>query len=126
MDPIKYKIIAIFTVMLLITSTSYAFWGKVQNYGEEITNREITPISDVLIKPADYEGKDVTLEGKIVTLCPSGCWLELEDDSGLIYIDLGSSGVSIPQKRNHRATIQGSIQLEGPRTIMNGRGVEIK
>jgi len=49
-----------------------------EKYGNEITLKEKTPLSAVLIHPDKYEGKTILVEGKIVDVCAEkGCWINI-------------------------------------------------
>lgn len=48
-----------------------------------ITLQTSTPIADLLANPSQYEGKEVRVEGIIVTICPSaGCYVTIQDKDG--------------------------------------------
>jgi len=112
------------TIFLLITTVIGC--GQVQQYGQVISKNKITEISDILIKPGSYEGKTVTIEGKIITECPTGCWFDLKDESGVIYVDLNPSGFAIPQKTGHKVTVQGKVERKNERIVIIGKGVETR
>ncbi|MBL7129933.1 MAG: DUF4920 domain-containing protein [Candidatus Omnitrophica bacterium] len=112
------------TIFLLITAVIGC--GQVQQYGQTISKNKITEISKILTKPGSYEGKTVTIEGKIITECPTGCWFDLKDESGVIYVDLKPSGFAIPQKTGHKVTVQGEVEKKNEKIVIIGKGVEIR
>ena len=111
-------------VFLLITVAIGC--GRVEQYGEVVSKNKITEISDILTKPGSYEGETVTIEGKIITECPTGCWFDLKDERGIIYVDLNPSGFAIPQKTGHKVTVQGGVERKNGKTVIIGKGVEIR
>ncbi|MCX6006742.1 MAG: hypothetical protein NTZ34_05715 [Chloroflexi bacterium] len=85
---------------------------------------EITKISDILGNPKTYGGRIVTVKGKIVSECPSGCWFTLQDGNAVIYIDLLPNNMVIPQKKGSTARVTGEIIKEGSDVYMVGSKVD--
>jgi hypothetical protein len=100
--------------------------SKSASFGQAITDKTITPIRSVVMKPADYSDKTITIEGKITRECPVGGWFDLQQDSAILYVDLHPSDFSIPQKQGKTVTVQGTIKLRDNQPILIGSGVEIK
>jgi hypothetical protein len=51
--------------------------------GKPLTLKEPVAIAALLAKPADYAGKTVQVQGKIVEVCQMmGCWLDLTNSDG--------------------------------------------
>ena len=100
--------------------------GRLETYGEKISSRTITALKDILMHPQDYNGKTVTLKGKIKLVCETGCWFNLEDEGATIYTDLAPSGFAIPQKVGRSATVEGKISIESGKLTLTGKGVEIR
>jgi len=117
-------------IIISITCLYIAFMlagcGRMETYGKEIKSRSITEVKDIITNPNDYDGKTVTVEGKIITECPTGCWLDLKDDNAVIYVEIGASGFAIPQKVGRNITIEGKVKKDKMKTIIVGEGVEIK
>jgi len=97
-----------------------------ENYGEAISSGELIQISQILAKPRDYVGKTVILEGKIVTECPTGCWINLKDATGVIYVDLKPSGFALPQITGKEVVAQGQVKVRNNQPMLIGKGVRIK
>ncbi len=76
----------------------------------------VTPIGDILNKPSDYDGKTVTIEGKITLECGSGCWFNLADESGIIYVDIAPNNLVIPQKVGSKAKVTGVVTVSSQRS----------
>ena len=52
------------------------------SYGEGVTLKEMTEISEILAAPEEFIGKGVAVKGKITEVCPKmGCWMEIESNS---------------------------------------------
>lgn len=100
--------------------------GKKEKFGENISKGEITKIGNILIYPKNYEGKIIRVEGEIMEVCPSGCWFNLKDETGVIYIDIMPSGFAIPQKVGRQATVEGKVITKEGKLMIIGKGVEIK
>ena len=100
--------------------------GKPESFGQPISDKTITPIRSIVVKPADYNDKTVTIEGKITAECPAGGWFDLLQDSTLLYVDLHPTGIAIPQKVGSIVTVQGTIELRENKPVLVGSGVEIK
>ena len=94
--------------------------GKPAGFGEPLSGGDPTRIVDIMSSPLLYNGRTVTVEGKIVRECPTGCWLDLADDSGVLYIDLNPSGFAIPQKVGRKAIIEGEVDIGGGRVRIIG------
>ncbi len=72
---------------------------------------EITKIGAILDNPADFTGKTVMIEGKITQECGAGCWFNLADESGIIYVDIAPNNLSIPQKIGSKARVTGTVTI---------------
>ena len=112
---------AIFAVITAAVGCS-----RLETYGGPISNRDLTAIKDIVMHPKDYDGKTVTVKGKIKLVCETGCWFNLEDDRATIYIDLAPAGFAIPQKVGRNATVEGKISIESGKLTLTGKGVQIR
>ena len=97
-----------------------------QVYGTAISNYEATDIKEILTTPTDYEDETVTIKGKIVRECPTGCWLDVGTDNAALYVDLNPAGFAIPQEVGSEVVVEGTIQYEDNQVSMLGQGVEIQ
>ncbi|MFH1201506.1 MAG: hypothetical protein V1674_01290 [Candidatus Omnitrophota bacterium] len=122
---IAVSILCLLVIFGISTTASYAGTEK---YGEAISSRNITPIKDILANPAAFEGKTVTIEGKIASECPSGCWFYVKIAEGnlSIYVDIGKSGFAIPQKKGKRILVEGKVIVKKPGPMIQGKGVEVQ
>lgn len=121
------KIRGLFIVVVMVAYTAISSGcGHVETYGERISNRNLTPIKDIVSHPEQYAGKTVTVKGKIVLECNSGCWFNLNDGAAVIYIDINPSGFAIPQKVGRNAVAEGSVSIEEGKLTLTGKAVEIR
>ena len=111
-------------IFAVITAT--AGCSRLETYGGPISNRNLTAIKDIVMHPKDYDGKTVTVKGKIKLVCETGCWFNLEDAGATIYTDLAPAGFAIPQKVGRDATAEGKISIESGKLTLNAKGVEIR
>ncbi|MHC4552324.1 MAG: hypothetical protein ACYSUT_06110 [Planctomycetota bacterium] len=95
-------------------------------YGDAIANRQITELKQVLTTPADYQDQTITLEGKIVRQCPTGCWFDIQADTAIVHVDINPSGFAIPQKPGKTVLVEGTVKVDGDQVEVIGKGVEIK
>lgn len=117
--------------MLCITAALFLLFSgcakkNSATYGEKISNRNITEVKAVLTTPETFDGKTVTVRGKIVNECPSGCWLEVQESTAILYVDLNPSGFAIPQKVGKEAVVEGKVSMRDNKPLITGTGVEIK
>jgi hypothetical protein len=113
-------------VLALILPFSGCGKKEADRYGQEIVNRIVTKIEEILKKPGNFDNKTVTVQGQIIRECPTGCWFEVKENSGIIYIDLNPSGFAIPQKVGKIATVEGKVLVRNNQPMIAGTGVEIK
>lgn len=66
----------------------------------------------IIKDPAAFEGKELVLQGKIVTECGSGCWFLLDDGTGTLYVDLAKNNFAIPQMTGSTVAVKGVIHVE--------------
>ena len=116
--------ILITIVSLILTTSLFACSQGGNNFGEALSNQDVTKIENILTKVEDYEGKVVKVEGSIANVCPTGCWLDLKGDSGMIHITLPT--FAIPQKVGKTAVVEGLVSKENGQISIIGKGVAIK
>lgn len=51
------------------------------------------------------------MKGKITGECGSGCWFNLDDGTGVIYVDLSPNNFAIPQLQGSTVIVQGVIHI---------------
>jgi hypothetical protein len=114
----RYPIMIVVIFLLLLTACSK------ENYGIEIKEEKVTEINQALQQKES--NKTIRLEGKIGTVCPTGCWFYLQDPTGEIYVDLAPAGIAIPQRSGKNAIVEGSFIKVKEKAVFVAKGVEIK
>ena len=103
---------------LLIVSMSVATRGA-ETFGTAPTVSEVTPIAQLLAKPADFQGKTVRVEGVVTGVCTMmGCWMALAPTDApkgsAILIKVDDGVIVFPTSaRGKRATAQGVVERVG-------------
>jgi len=88
-------------------------------FGAAPTVSEATPLTQVLSRPADYEGKTVRVEGVVTAVCQMmGCWMALAPvnapDGPSLLIKVDDGVIIFPvSARGKRATAQGVVERVG-------------
>jgi hypothetical protein len=101
----------LFIGVILLNCFNYAGDGK--KYGNEITLKEKTKISQILDNPSKYIGKKVLVEGIIVDVCAKrGCWLEVASDKEFqkIKIKVNDGEIIFPMEaRGKSVLVEGEV-----------------
>ena len=103
---------------LLILSMSAATLGA-ETFGAAPTLPDVTPIPQLLAKPADFHGKTVRVEGVVTGVCTMmGCWMALAPTDApkgpAILIKVDDGVIVFPTSaRGKRATAQGVVERVG-------------
>jgi len=100
--------------------------GRAEEHGQTVSNAAVTTIQDILSTPQRYADRLVKVHGKIVTECPTGCWFEVEDGSGILYVDTKASGFAIPQRVGKDVTVEGVISTKRAKPMMDAQGAKIE
>ena len=83
-------------------------------YGQGVTVKETTKVSEILDNPGGYLGKDVKVEGMIVEVCARrGCWMNISSDREYekIKIKVDDGVIVFPlSARGKRALVQGKLE----------------
>ena len=99
---------------------------KTELYGNPLSGSDATAVSSILAAPAEHDGKTVKLAGKITSECMTGCWFDMEDETGTIYDDIKPSGLAIPQRVGSKVVVEGTVKVEDGRPTVVGKALEIK
>lgn len=115
-------------VIIIIGVVSTNLFARTEKYGQVITNRNLTAVRDILSDPNGFEGKLVTIDGRIDNECSTGCWFYVKVGSGnlSIYVDTGNSGFAIPQKVGKNILVEGKVVIKKTGPMVQAQGVEIK
>jgi hypothetical protein len=118
----------IFSIMLLAVSVTLISCAKKTEYGQKTTISADSPklqVKDIL-SSEQYVDKEVVLEGRITLECGSGCWFNLEDGTGKVYVDLLPSNFAIPQWVGKTVIAQGKVIKEKGDIKLIGKSVKQK
>ncbi|MCD6326144.1 hypothetical protein J7M28_01115 [bacterium] len=113
-------------LLVLIGALLAGCGGGGERFGKEIVIDTTTQARDILSRPDEFNGKTVRMEGEITRECPTGCWLDLKDETGVVFVDLAPSGLAIPQKVGSKIVIEGKVVKRREKTMIIAKGVEIK
>jgi hypothetical protein len=115
-------------IIIIIGAAFFSLFARTEKYGQEITSRQVTAVKDILANPKGFEGKSVTIDGKIASECSTGCWFYVKVGSGnlTIYVDTGNSGFAIPQKTGKKILVEGKVVIKKTGPMVQAKGVEIK
>jgi len=111
-------------LLILLTSTSCSSEGK--NFGAPIDAKKgsAVTLNQIFTNPADYEGKNVILEGQAGQICQtSGCWVMLTDGTNQLFVQFYSFTVRPPKGSTLR--VQGVLKTQNKVPFLAGEGLEI-
>jgi hypothetical protein len=118
-------IVSCFTMSLAITNCSFdpsqqsseklmrEYIGDEEILGEDIfVERTIFEMAE---NAEEYAGTFVIVQGKIVSLCPVGCYFFMQDeDSNQVYVDLAPQNFDVPQSAlGHNVEVWGLGSVYG-------------
>jgi len=130
MKKISRKHLLILSIVLLTITIFISTCAKKTGYGQKTTTTTTTTattqvkVKDILSKA--YTGKDVSFEGKITLECGSGCWFNLEDGTGKVYVDLLPSNFAIPQWVGKSVVVNGKVIEEEGEVKVIAKSVTLK
>jgi len=119
----KMLFIVMFTIAFAVSGC-----GKTgdESYGAPIADRQITELKQIVSEPETFKDKKVTLEGKIIRQCPTGCWFDMQQGTAVMHVDINPSGFAIPQKPNKTVLVEGTVSVTDGQVEVIGTGVEVK
>lgn len=104
------RIVIVPLVCLLLAPVAFA--GT--EYGAGVTLRKSATVAEVLASPDRFSGKTVTVQGRVVDVCPNrGCWIDLAGDKpGQTLRAKVEDGVIVfpASARGRQATVQGVVE----------------
>ena len=113
------------TAVLVIAGCGAKAGGSKAQFGKVIPKEMATTDAKTITdSPKDFEGKDVLVQGKITSECPSGGWVWVKDNSGDIYVNMHPTNVFIPQKVGSTVRATGKVVLVDGRAQIVGEGLE--
>jgi hypothetical protein len=131
MRKISEKQILVFSFALLVFTFFVSACAKKAGYGQKTTTTTTTTTTATQVKVKDilskeYTGKDVSFVGKITLECGSGCWFNLEDGTGKVYVDLLPSNFAIPQWVGKSVVVNGKVIEEDGEVKVIAKTVTLK
>ncbi len=128
----KWFVISGLLLMLVSTVFILGCGVRAEKYGDAPSESDAkTSVGTILVNPQSYINKDVVVGGTISSECPSGCWINVKDDSGsVIYVEMqGASFSPIPQRVGKKVIVKGTVfQTEDTpkETRLFGKGLVIR
>jgi hypothetical protein len=108
---ISLKILTIIFFSIPLYSQTIESEGNIENLGVEISNTNISPITELLNNPSIYLGNNVAINGKIVDVCPMmGCWIEVKDSYSeeVIRVKVKDGDIIFPKEsKNKEVLVEG-------------------
>lgn len=108
---ISLKILTIIFFSIPLYSQNIASEVNIENLGVEISNTNISPITELLNNPSIYLGNNVAINGKIVDVCPMmGCWIEVKDSYSeeVIRVKVKDGDIIFPKEsKNKEVLVEG-------------------
>ena len=106
----KFKAVVFASVFLAVL----LFASETKNFGEQLTLKETTLISEINKTPEDYIEKDVLVEGLIIDVCKKrGCWIKIAGDAEYesILVKVDDGVIIFPmESKGKMARIEGKIE----------------
>lgn len=111
-------------ILLYCLIMSFSLLGCTDKYGQIGENLPKITVRDAVLK-SDLAGKEVRLEGKIITQCLSnGCWFILQDNTGKMMIDLKFLNLGLPQRTGKKVVVTGIVtRPEDGQVTISARGL---
>lgn len=128
----KFLSVSVFSLIVVLGIFMSGCGQRVEKFGEAISDSEPrTAIASILFDPQKYGDKDVVLDGKIISECPTGGFIYVQDASGgTIYVEMHSAPFApIPQRTGRTVQVKGTVYLSGSaskETKLLGKGLVIK
>lgn len=99
----------------LILAASLAAAAGATTYGQPLTLKETTKVSDILANPEKYDGKRVKIEGPVVDVCQMrGCWIKIAGDQDFesITFKVDDGVITFPMSaRGKSAVVEGVVSV---------------
>lgn len=84
---------------------------EAKKFGEPITEKAETALNDVIKAPGRFAQKTIRTQGVVSAVCQAkGCWMELQDESGIAHIRMAGHAFGVPRNASgHRAVVQAKV-----------------
>lgn len=107
------RILKLLFITFISANIVFAIIDDKDKYGEDITLKEKTNISDILSNPEDYLDKKVLVEGEVLDVCPKmGCWMEIKSDveGEKIKVKVKDGDIVFPEEaKGKNAIVEGKV-----------------
>lgn len=84
-------------------------------FGAGVTDRELTPLSELTAAPERFDGQVIKTSGEITAVCQRmGCWMEMRSEEGAptVRVPLAGHDYFLPRDVSGRhATIEGQVAI---------------
>lgn len=98
--------------LCLLGSSAWAVEGK--PYGQAITLKKVTEVSEILKTPEQFVGKRVLIEGTVVNVCSHrGCWMDIAAKEAFqkIQVKVADGEIVFPiSARGKEALVEGVVE----------------
>lgn len=81
----KIKLSLLLIVLMIVAIALISGWVLLT--GDDRTV-ELNSSWDLLTNKEEYNGKDVAIKGKIITQCARGCMFDVDDGTGVIFVEM--------------------------------------
>ena len=111
------KTILILCATILIAAIAMVAWkftSHEDHFGKKFTGFPVVAIPEIVAKPDDFVGKQVSIKGRLQRQCPaSGCWFNLTDPSDPkaqeLKVEMGDTTPRLPQRLGQLAHVEGQL-----------------
>lgn len=92
-------------------------------WGGPVQGKPVAPgsIRELNANYQTYQGQLVTLTGQIANQCPGGGWLDIQDSTGKVRVDLHPSGFVIPQMKGASVKVFARVEAGSPFKLVGVR-----
>jgi len=107
------KLFATALAVLVVTSCNTHPKFEGEPYGEPLTLKEVTEVSDILAAPQAYVGKRVLIEGVVKEVCEKkGCWMDIAaPNDAEIQVKVADDVIVFPMSaRGKTALVEGVVE----------------
>lgn len=112
------KNVAMIVGVLVVLGGLIAYVAKPGGGGQELgqgvpDGAAVVTAAELTANPQSFEGKEVTVKGKLAQVCPtSGCWGVVDDGTGTVRWDSAPSGWALPPGQSGKEiTVRGRVSV---------------
>ena len=93
----KKQILAATFVLAALAGAAYAA-GEIQKFGQPVGDAKPTAIAEIAKNPSAFDGKEVTIEGKVDGVCTmAGCWMEIKEGDSRLRVKVNDGEIVFPK-----------------------------